>query len=58
MILFSTEELLGLSVSSRMNIKITCNFYPPGQESPRIISLCYETHGIESQVNVDSALCR
>lgn len=37
--MFSTEELLGLSVSSGMNIKIIWNFYLPEQESPGIINL-------------------
>lgn len=34
-----TEELLDLSVSSGMNIKIICNFCLPGKESPEIINL-------------------
>lgn len=37
--MFSTGELLGLSVSSGMNIKIICNFYLPEQESPGMINL-------------------
>lgn len=35
--MFFIEELMGLSVSSGMNTKVTYNFYLPEQESPGIV---------------------
>lgn len=55
--MFPTEELLGLSVSSGMKMKVIYNFYLPGQESPGVVELCYEASEIKSHVNVDSELC-
>lgn len=55
--MFPTEELLGLSVSSGMKMKVIYNFYLPGQACPGVVELCYEASEIKSRVNVYSELC-
>lgn len=56
--MFSIEELVGFSGSSRINLKAIWNFCLPGQESLGIVKEVSETSGIIGPVVMDSKLCR